>query len=104
MNREPVVLSSDFKHYTASIHSKYTRYLEFHASGACKPVVEAQHNDAGHQGSHDKGRRLHAATPISQSHHLKIRAEDLPNKNTLSFHTKITIPKADHREATSRER
>lgn len=81
MLSEPKVLGC-FKHLVLSIHSKETKYLEFHASGAGNPVVEAEDDDTGHQGSQDKGWRLHAPTPISQSHHLGTRAENLPNENT----------------------
>lgn len=75
------------EHLVVFIHSKETEYLEFHASGASNPVVEAKHNDTGHQGGQDKGRRLHAATSIPQSYHLRTRAENLPNKNTLRVST-----------------
>lgn len=61
--------------------NEQAKHLEIHAPGARNPVVEAQDNDTGHQGSQHEGRRLHGPTPVSQSHHLKGRAESLPNKN-----------------------
>lgn len=87
-------LPSSFKY---SVTSTQTEHLEIHAPGARNPVVEAQDNDTGHQGSQHEGRRLHAPTPVSQSHHLTDQAENLPNKSKhTGLSTSITMPQARH--------